>query len=479
MGSSPPVTLDVDTTPAAPTLRGARTILLISALVLTVLAFQLNASLLSPALPQMAASLGVSIAEISNVQSAFFLAASVLGMVISRWSDTIGRRRALFVSLGLLLIGSMLALATSSFALLLAARVLQGASSAAFTIAFLVLSEELTGKLFGVAVGVVTAVNGGLGGLDGYIGGALTDALGWRSLFAVILALGIVATVMAMIFVPGRRPAEHARMDWLGALVLAVLLVSLTQFIGAASSRGLGSGTLVLLAIVVLSAVLFIRVERRVRQPLIAVSALRSRFVWPVIASTFLTVAGVFSATNFTVVMLSQDVEVGYGLDATMSGLLFLTPAAVAGVVAATFAGWVAQRVGWVHTQRIATGILVVLMVLVALSATEQWVVFALLIITGAFYIGTFQTTANGLSVLNSPPDAPGSLPGINGAQFGLGAAAGIALVAPLADLATEIGYRSAFIVSAALVGGGLMCSLILKPAAAALPAATTKESLA
>src|SRR5699024_6079620 len=78
-------------------LLGTRAILLISALVLTVLEFQLDASLLSPALPQMAASLGVSIAEISNVRSAFFLAASVLGMVISRWSDTIGRHRALFV----------------------------------------------------------------------------------------------------------------------------------------------------------------------------------------------------------------------------------------------------------------------------------------------------------------------------------------------------------------------------------------------
>src|SRR5699024_12070961 len=54
LGSSPPVTLDVDTTPAAPTLRGARAILLISALVLTVLAFQRNASPLSPALPQTA-----------------------------------------------------------------------------------------------------------------------------------------------------------------------------------------------------------------------------------------------------------------------------------------------------------------------------------------------------------------------------------------------------------------------------------------
>src|SRR5690625_5535065 len=92
-----PVTLDVDRTPAASMLLGTRAILLISALVLTVLEFQLDASLLSPALPQMAASLGVSIAEISNVRSAFFLAASVLGMVISRWSDTIGRHRALFV----------------------------------------------------------------------------------------------------------------------------------------------------------------------------------------------------------------------------------------------------------------------------------------------------------------------------------------------------------------------------------------------
>src|SRR5699024_7431819 len=75
-----PSTRDVYRSPAASMLLGPRALLLISALVLTVLEFQLDASLLSPALPQMAASLGVSIAEISNVRSAFFLAASVLGM---------------------------------------------------------------------------------------------------------------------------------------------------------------------------------------------------------------------------------------------------------------------------------------------------------------------------------------------------------------------------------------------------------------
>ncbi|MEA5455994.1 MFS transporter [Sinomonas sp. JGH33] len=343
----------------APTLRGARVVILVGALMLTVLAFQLNASLLSPALPAISRDLLVDANAVSQVQSLFFLSGSVLGMVISRWSDTIGRRPALFITLGMLLVGTGLTLIAPSLPVLLAGRILQGSASGSFTIAFLVLAEELTAKQFGIAVGIVTAVNGGLGGLDGYIGGSVTDAFGWRAVFLIILGVSILATVSVIFAVPWHRRSAARRMDWVGAALLAVFLVSLTQLIGALSSNGLSdAASLLWLAGAVGSAVAFVAVERKTRQPLIPVPALRSRKVWPVLMSTFLTLAGVFSSTNFTIILLSQDHKVGYGLDASISGLLYLTPTAFAGVIAATVAGWLAQKMGWVVSLRVSTALL-------------------------------------------------------------------------------------------------------------------------
>ncbi|MBA8989574.1 putative MFS family arabinose efflux permease [Curtobacterium pusillum] len=451
---------------AAPTrLHGPRVALLVGALIVAVLAFQLNASLLTPAIPAMAVDLHASTGVVSQVQSLFFLSGSVLGMVVSRWSDTIGRRRALLVTMGALLAGTVLTVTASSLPLLLTGRVLQGTSSAAMTIAFLVLSEELTAKQFGVSVGVVTAVNGGLGGLDGYIGGAVTDAFGWRAVFVVILVVAVLGTLSVIAFVPRVRRSAARRMDWLGASVLGAFLVGFSQFVSEVPSRGLADPvTTIWLAVAVVAAVAFVLVERRVEQPLIAVPALRARTAWPVLMCTFLTLSGVFASTNFTLVVLSQDGREGFGLNAAMSGLLFLTPTAIAGLLTAPAAGWIAQRIGWVRSLRLATGAILVISIALAFLALDKWVTFGLLIAMGVFYLGLYQATANGLSVLNAPADAPGSLPGIHGACFGLGAGTGVALVGPAVSAGTPEGYHLALWVSVALTAAAFAAALVLRP---------------
>ncbi|MEA5455993.1 hypothetical protein SPF06_14755 [Sinomonas sp. JGH33] len=106
-----------------------------------------------------------------------------------------------------------------------------------------------------------------------------------------------------------------------------------------------------------------------------------------------------------------------------------------------------------------------------AVFALDARIAFGVLIAMGLFYLGQFQSTANGLAVLNAPEDAPGSLPGINGACFGLGASTGIAMVAPLVNLGTAAGYQAALWVSAGLAAAGLVSALILRPTTHSMPA--------
>ncbi|MDX2694585.1 hypothetical protein [Streptomyces ipomoeae] len=54
-----------------------------------------------------------------------------------------------------------------------------------------------------------------------------------------------------------------------------------------------------------------------------------------------------FAVINFTVVILSQDTKIGYGLSAFEASLLYLTPAAIIGVFATPLSGWPANRTGW------------------------------------------------------------------------------------------------------------------------------------
>lgn len=461
----------------APLLSGARVPLLVTTLVLAALAFQLNASLLAPAIPTIAADLGIDVNAAGQLQSLFFLSGSVLGMIAARWSDAIGRRSALLVVMALLIGGSVLTLVATSLPLLLVGRVLQGAASAAYTISYIVLGEELNKRHFAIAVGVVTAVNGGLGGLDGYLGGFIAQTWGWRASFVLILAVSVVAVIGIVTLVPRARRTPARRMDWPGAILLGLFLVSLTQFISQLSSAGLiQPATLSWLVVGIVAIIAFAVIERRTDAPMVPLEALGTRQVWPVIATTLLTLAGVYSSTNFTIVILSQDHGLGFGLDPALSGLLFLTPTAIAGVISAPAAGWVAHRLGWVRTVRIASVGIAALSLLLAVFAFNQWVVFALLIVMGVLYLGVFTTAISGISVLNSPAEAPGSLPGLNGACFGLGASIGIALVAPLVAAG---GFQSALVVSTVITVAAAVMTFILRPSASAEPSAASEGAQA
>lgn len=462
--TSPPAVVGDEATADQPQFAGRRAALLISTLLLGVLSFQLNASMVTPALPQIAASFGQTADSAAPVQSMFFLAGAIAGPVIGRWSDFIGRRAALLLVLGIMGAGTLLCIAAPTLPLLIAGRFLQGVSSAVFALAYIVLSENLNARVFGTSVGIIAAINGGVGGVDGYVGGLMAETLGFRSIFAVVLVLTAIAAACIIKTVPAGRPqGVRGAMDWWGAGSLSVFLVFITYFVSGGSAAGwTAPGTLGLLAGTAVSFAAFWMIEKKRSHPLIAVHHLRSRQVWPVIATTVLTLAGIFAIINFTVVLLSQDTKNGFGLSASLSALLFLTPAALIGVFAAPLAGWLADRRGWIKTLRAGTGASLVCAIAAAAFSDNQTAVLIAVAALGIFYNGFFLTAINGLSVLLSPQEAPAALPGINGASFGIGASLGVVLVAPFAAQATSAGYATALWISVAITAAAFIVSLFV-----------------
>ncbi|MGO3320274.1 MAG: MFS transporter [Microbacterium gubbeenense] len=451
-----------------PQLTRGRTVALVTVLILGVLAYQLNSSMLNPALPDMAERLGESVDAVSQVISLFFLAGAVGGVVLARWSDFIGRRRMFILVLSVLMVGTILCLVAPNLPLLLVGRVLQGATAAAFPLAYILLNENLSAKAFATAMGVVTAVNGGVGGLDAYLGGALADTLGYRSIFVVILVFGIVGLVAIWLVVPrDGAPRSAGKMDWWGAALFSIVLIALTYFVSEGSSKGwVDPVALLWAAITIVAFVGFWFFEKRTKHPLVAVEHLRSRQVWPMIATTVLTLCGVFAVINFTLVVLSQNTEVGLGLNAGMSALLVLTPPALIGVAAAPLSGWLAGKFGWLRMLRIGLAICIVGIVIVALFPTVFTAIIVAVVLFGIAYNGLALTTVNGLGVLLSPKAEPGILPGLNGAAFGIGASLGIAVVAPYVAQSTREGFITGLVISCGLAVLALVTSMFIRPPA-------------
>jgi predicted MFS family arabinose efflux permease len=415
-----------------------------------VLSYTLNATMITPLLPEIGRQLAPDGGDISLVSSLFFLSGSVAGIVLSRWSDFIGRRPVLMGSLAATALGTLICIFATSLPLLLLGRVIQGLSSAAFQLAYIVLVETLSAAQFGVALGVITAVNGGFGGVDGYLAGLMSRFYGYRAVFACIFVVGLMAMALLRYVMPSLPPPRpDEKMDWPGAAALSAGLVALMTGVSQGSSAGwLAPSALVLFALAALFFGLFWKIEQLRRWPLIDVRHFRSRRIWPIIATTILTLGGVFSVINFTVILLSQNTRIGFGMTPEESALLFLSPPALIGVAAAPLSGWLAGRWGWVRTMKVGLVCCIAALVVIALFPFETWVVAAAIAALGVFYNGLALTTVNGLGVFLSPEEAPAALPGLNGAAFGIGASLGIAIVAPFVLGGSQTGIRIALWIS-------------------------------
>ncbi len=262
-------TTDPSTSSEQRKIDGWRATRLISTLIVATVTFQLTASMVTPALPQMAAAFGEGPAGAAPLQSMFFLSAAIAVPVIGRWSDFIGRRAAMLVALGTVVAGTILCIVAPTLPLLVIGRILQGAGGAMFTLAYIVLNENLNARVFGVSLGIVAAISGGVGGLDGFAGGLLGEALGFRSIFVVVLVVAAIAAVCILKVVPKGRPqGVSGSMDWWGAGSLSVFLIFLTYFVSEGSSAGWTSPiSLALLVGTVVTFAAFWAIEKKRRPP--------------------------------------------------------------------------------------------------------------------------------------------------------------------------------------------------------------------
>ncbi|MEH0109709.1 MFS transporter [Tersicoccus sp. MR15.9] len=157
---------------------------LVVALLVAVFAFQLNASMLSPALATMERELNTTTAQIGVSQTAFFTAAALFSLFLPRWGDLIGRRRVLTLMLLVTGVGCVVSALAPSVGVLFVGRIIQGVAGPVVPICLIMLRVQVPDpKLYATLLGVLTAVNGGIAGVDALAGGWLAGTFGFRSIF--------------------------------------------------------------------------------------------------------------------------------------------------------------------------------------------------------------------------------------------------------------------------------------------------------
>src|ERR1700751_4368662 len=154
----------------------------------------LDITIVSVALPSIQRDLRASLPDLQWVSAAYALVLAVLLLPAATLGDRVGRGRVFLIGLVIFTAGSLAcALATTAMALQLF-RALQGVGGAVlFATATPLLRAEFSGAALARALGVFGAVLGAATAIGPLAGGALTDTLGWRSIFFVNLPIGVAA----------------------------------------------------------------------------------------------------------------------------------------------------------------------------------------------------------------------------------------------------------------------------------------------
>jgi predicted MFS family arabinose efflux permease len=453
----------------AGSLSRSETVFMVAALVLSVVSFMLNATMLSPAIRDINAHLGPN--AFAPISSYFYLAGAIANVVLIRWSDYIGRKRVLLGILIILSIGTLFCVFGTSLPVVVAGRVLQGASNITFGLTYLIMRERLTAAVFGVCCGVISAVNAGVGGTDALLAGYLVDHFGYRSIFVLTLVVGVVALALGWKALPADESARAAsgRMDWVGAALIAVTVAGINLFLGNGGHLGWSSPfVLGCIAAAVVAFVAFMVIEKRVAYPLVHIDELRSRYAWPLILVTILCFASFMVVLGFIIPSIAESRSVGFNANGMTTALLFITPAALVQLIVAPLIGRLAVRIGFVTVLRAGIVGAVTVVALLAIFALDRNMVILIMIGFGAA-MGVTLTPLAALGVIQAPEDEPGSLPGICNAAFGIGGSLGFTWAGAVIGEGTRASYHSALWICVVISIAAFATSLILKPRDAAV----------
>jgi EmrB/QacA subfamily drug resistance transporter len=312
------------------------------------LSFSLLSSAVVPALPPIQHSLHTTESGVAWLLTGYLLSASVGTAIIGRLGDMYGKERLLVWTLVVLSAGTLLAAVSSSLALLIVARVVQGAGGGIFPLAFGIIRDEFPREKVAGSIGLMSAILG-IGGGVGIVAGALiVEHLSWHWLFWMPLVVIVAATVCTWRFVPESPVRIPGRINWLAAALMSAGMTLVLVAISETTAWGWGSAlTLSLLVGGLALCAAWIVVEARSPQPLIDMTLMRLRAVWTTNLAAFLLGAGMYA--SFIVfpqfAQLPKSTGFGFGASVVDSGL-YLLPSTVGMFLVGFAAGRIADRFG-------------------------------------------------------------------------------------------------------------------------------------
>jgi EmrB/QacA subfamily drug resistance transporter len=430
------------------------------------------------ALPEIGRDLGYSAQTLQSVISAYAVASGGFLLLGGRAADLLGARRVFVTGLALYAGASLAGGLAANTETLLAARGVQGLGGALVFPATLTLVNTTFAE--GRERNRALAIWGGTGAaglvVGVLLGGVLTHAFGWESVFFVNVPLASLAALSAFAVIPADRARNVGRsFDVPGALSATGGVTLLVFALVQGPKLGWGSAAIVTsLAAAVLLLGALVVLERRSGDPLVPPRLVTNRNLATASAIAFLFTA-TFGSVLYFLTLYFQEV---HGYDALETGAAFLLPTAVV-LVGSALAGQLVTRCGVRQTlvAALAVGAAGALALGLAMSPDGSYAALIpglvlLSIADGLVFTAMFIAAGTGVA-----DGEQGVASAIATTSTSVGAAVGLAVLVIVANAgtdglvgealrtATADGLASAVLVVAAGIAVTALVALNLRPA--------------
>jgi EmrB/QacA subfamily drug resistance transporter len=322
---------------AAPTSR-----VMVVAIMVSMVAF-LDSTVVNLALPATARDLGGGMGFEQWVVDGYLLALGALILPGGSISDLFGRVPVMRFGLVAFGAGSVLAASAPTPAILIAARVIQGAGAAFLVPGSLALiNSAFDSSHQPAAIGLWTAWTGTAFALGPLLGGLAVDLLSWRWIYVLSAIPMVIGFALTYWMCPMPGPSQHARVDYVGATLSAFGLTVTVYALIESQRRGWVDPVVSVPMVVGIAAlVAFVRWQRRAPHPLVPLHLFAIRNFAGANLATALIYGGL-ALGSLVISLYTQEVA---GYSATAAGLATL-PIAVMSFLFARHVGSVAARIG-------------------------------------------------------------------------------------------------------------------------------------
>lgn len=389
----------------------------------------MNNMVMNNALPSIGVDFAADLDATKWVVTSYTFVFAALMLVAAKIGDRFGRRRIFRTGIVVFTLASVCCALAPTLPALIAARAAQAVgASAVLPLSLVLLTTAVPENRRDVAVGWWSGANGLAIALGPVVGGTVTGGAGWRWMFWLNVAVGLLSlvlsfSVLAAPVIAGERPGLDVP-GMLGVVALIVLLMAAVSQAGSLSTH-------VMLVVAIAAGIMvvvpaLVRWERRAGDPVLPVRLYRGR---PLLV-TYVVSLTMFFAIMGTTLLSSQYLQHTQGFSPLLAGLASL-PSTAMPMIAAPLAGILLGRVGGARLMTMGLMLITAGLTWLAITTTVEldyfrWAPGMLMIGIG---LGIEMTAANAIALASVPAADRGGATAMNNTVIELGGALGVSVL--------------------------------------------------